>query len=405
MKILLSAYACEPNKGSEPGTGWHWALELARIGHEVCVLTRANNRPVIEETLRKEPVPRVHFLYYDLPEWAKLWKKGQRGIYLYYLLWQWGAYRLAKSVHTSDQFDRVHHITFGVVRQPSFMGNLNVPFMFGPLGGGESAPWRLRLGYGLRGILMDALRDVMNFLIKFDPMLRRAFQQASTIYAKTPQSRMVIPRRFWPKTKVKIEMGVNLPCCSYAKTGATDRSTLFRILYVGRFIYWKGMHLGLRAFARLLNTFPDASLTLVGKGPDEARWRLLSSKLEIAGQVNWVSWVNQSELMDFYRQHDVFLFPSLHDSSGSVVLEAMAARLPIVCLNLGGPGVIVDDTCGWKVATSGKSAKDVVNELAEGLIKLASDDVLRKRCGNNSGERIQHQFTWDKVVRKVFADG
>lgn len=115
--------------------------------------------------------------------------------------------------------------------------------------------------------------------------------------------------------------------------------------------------------------------------------------------------MNQSELKDFYRQHDVFLFPSLHDSSGNVVLEAMAAILPIVCLNPGGPGVIVDDTCGWRVATFGKSAKDVVNELAEELIRLASDDVLRKRCGNNSGERIQHQFTWEKVVRKVFADG
>lgn len=405
MKILLSAYACEPDRGSEPGVGWHWAQELARLGHEVCVLTRANNRSVIEDTLRKKPVPGVHFLYYDLPDLAKFWKKGKRGTYLYYLLWQWGAYRLAKSVHASHQFDRVHHITFGVVRQPSFMGNLGVPFMFGPLGGGESAPWRLRLGYGLRGILIDALRDVLNLLVKIDPLLRQSFRQASTIYAKTPQSRMVIPRKFRPKTKVKLEIGVNLSSFSSAKTGDTNRSTLFRILYVGRFLYWKGMHLGLRAFAILLKTFPDASLTLVGNGPDEARWRLLSSKLEIAGKVNWVSWVTQSELKDLYRQHDVFLFPSLHDSSGNVVLEAMAARLPIVCLNLGGPGVIVDDTCGWIVATSGKSARDVVNELAEGLIRLASDDVLRKICGNNSGERIQKRFTWDKVVRKVFANG
>ena len=56
MKILLSAYACEPNKGSEPGVGWHWALELGYLGHDVWVLTRANNRPAIEaEQNRKNP--------------------------------------------------------------------------------------------------------------------------------------------------------------------------------------------------------------------------------------------------------------------------------------------------------------------------------------------------------------
>ena len=48
MRVLLSAYACEPNKGSEAGVGWHWALEIARLGHEVWALTRANNRAPIE---------------------------------------------------------------------------------------------------------------------------------------------------------------------------------------------------------------------------------------------------------------------------------------------------------------------------------------------------------------------
>ena len=113
-KILLSAYACEPGKGSEPGVGWHWALELARLGHEVWVLTRAKNRPAVEAELVKMPhKANLHFLYYDLPAWARWWKKGSRGIHLYYVLWQWGAYRLATQVHPRERFDIVHHITFG----------------------------------------------------------------------------------------------------------------------------------------------------------------------------------------------------------------------------------------------------------------------------------------------------
>ena len=279
MKILLSAYACEPETGSEPSAGWNWAIELVRMGYDVWVLTRANNRPTIEAELAKVPGMRSpRFIYYDLPRWARWWKKGNRGIHLYYLLWQWGAYRLARRIHAGERFDRVHHITFGVVRHPSYMGNLGIPFIFGPVGGGEQAPWRLRLGYGARGVILDALRDVSNLLVKIDPLMWRTFRQADEIYLKTPESRLVIPKRFWSKTRVQLEVGVDVNAHSRALVAQTDRSESFRVLYAGRFLYWKGMHLGIPAFAELLKVVPEARLTLVGKGPDEARWRRLAAR-------------------------------------------------------------------------------------------------------------------------------
>ena len=84
MKILLSAYACEPRKGSEPGVGWSAALLLSDE-HDVWVLTRANNRAAIERELGRCPLPRLHFVYYDLPSWARWWKRRRRGLQLYYL--------------------------------------------------------------------------------------------------------------------------------------------------------------------------------------------------------------------------------------------------------------------------------------------------------------------------------
>ena len=87
MKVLMSAYACEPGKGSEPAVGWNWALQAARR-HEVWVLTRGNNREAIEAELAESPVGNLHFVYHDLPRWASFWKRGGRGLHLYYLLWQ-----------------------------------------------------------------------------------------------------------------------------------------------------------------------------------------------------------------------------------------------------------------------------------------------------------------------------
>ena len=73
MKLLLSAYACEPDRGSEPGVGWHWVLELAGLGHDVWVLTRTNNQQAIQ---RASPHLRnIHFIYYDLPHWLATLKR------------------------------------------------------------------------------------------------------------------------------------------------------------------------------------------------------------------------------------------------------------------------------------------------------------------------------------------
>lgn len=208
MKILLSAYACEPNKGSEPGVGWNWAIELTKFGQDVWVLTRSNNRESIENELAKNPgVNKPHFIYYDLPVWARRLKKNRGGIYPYYIAWQLGALKIAQKIHIRENFSIVHHITFGVIRLPSFMGQLGIPFLLGPLGGSESAPFAIQNGYPLRGRVVDGIRELLNMWVRFDPLMNNTFKTASVILLKTPDSKKSIPHKFHYKTKVQIEIG------------------------------------------------------------------------------------------------------------------------------------------------------------------------------------------------------
>ncbi len=400
MKIMLSAYACEPNKGSEPGVGWNWAIGLAKKGHEVWVLTRANNKSVIDREFQERPQPaNLHFFYYDLPSWIRRWKKGNRGVYFYYLLWQLGAYKVAKKTHAKEKFDLVHHVTFVSVRQPSFMVNLGIPFIFGPVAGGENSPWRLRFCYGARGFIIDAVRDLLNLLVKLDPLMWLTFSQAQKIYVTSGQTKTLVPSRFHYKTKVQLAIG--LDSNEIDKSVKKTKQTGLRILYVGHFLYLKGMGLGIRAFAKLVKQVPGTRLTMVGKGSDEKRWRDLAERLNIADKIDWIPWVNRKELAQIYQGHDVFLFPSLHDSGGMVVLEAMTHGLPVVCLDLGGPGQIVNSICGKVIITANKNEQDVVLHLSEALCELARDLALRSRLRAGALRRAK-QFQWSLVVAKIY---
>ena len=402
MKILLSAYACEPNKGSEPGVGWNWALEIARLGHKVWVLTRANNQPSINsKRLRLPEKNNLHFLYYDLPYWANWWKKGHRGIYLYYFLWQIGAYRLAKKIHKKENFNLVHHVTFGAIRLPSFMWMLRIPFILGPVGGGETAPWKLRLGYSIKGLILDIVRDILNFLTKFDLFTFMNFRIADEIYVKTPETMEMIPKKYLKKTKLLIEIGINSESNHIDYFSASHQP--LRLIYVGRFIYWKGMHVGLLAFAMLSKLDSGVRLTMVGEGPDENKWRNLVMKLGISDKVNWTGWISHNKMKNLYSEHDVLLFPSLHDSSGNVVLEALSHSLPVVCLKLGGPGIIVDSSCGYVIPVINLNRSLVVDRLAKALIKLNFDYRLRNSLKVGAINRSK-QFSWSTSVSAVYKD-
>ncbi|HKU70843.1 MAG TPA: glycosyltransferase family 4 protein [Burkholderiales bacterium] len=398
LHILLSAYACEPHLGSEPGIGWHWATRLARAGHKVTVLTRVYNRDSIETAISADPVENLRFVYYDLPAWAYRWK-NHAGLWarLYYLLWQVGAYQVARKLCSATRFDIVHHITFGVFRHPSLMAFLGPPFVFGPVGGGETAPHELRRTFPLRGYLIDLARDLANWVVHVDPLMAAVFRRSAATLCKTAETVQSIPARFRANCRVQVELGMD-ERAGQAVRHAREAGGL-RILYVGRLVYWKGLHLGLRAFAEFLKLHPDARMTVIGKGPDEAWLHELADELGVSDAITWISHLELPAVMRAYSRHDVFLFPSLHDSSGNVVLEALSSGLPVVCLDAGGPGVLVDPSCGFKVRPG--APVQVVEDLARALGTLAQDPALLRAMGQAAAEHAREKFSWRRQILRM----
>ncbi|MEX0628454.1 MAG: hypothetical protein WD230_07475, partial [Cucumibacter sp.] len=237
-RVLLSAFACSPSYGSESGVGWNWALETANLGHDVTVITRREFQPAIEAAnlaIAKEG--RLNFVYVDWVRRLSWEGAGKALTYGYVYLWQWLAWRTAQQLHRQMPFDLVHHITFGAVRFPSFMGGLGIPFVFGPAGGGESAPSALRRGFPLRGKLVDALRDLLNRLVAFDPLVLATLRRARLILIRTQGDLAVVPRRFHPKVFRVSEVGIR---CPQPKPVHVRAPGSVRFLYAGRLLYLKG---------------------------------------------------------------------------------------------------------------------------------------------------------------------
>lgn len=367
-RILLSAYACEPDRGSEPGVGWNWAMELVRLGHQVTVITRADNRRTIEDyTLRL--LANLNFVYYDLPQWMQRCRRCPGGKTIYYILWQFFAVQHLRRRFSPLPFDVVHHVTYVSVRYPSFMGSLGIPFFFGPVSGGESVPLRLRSGFSAGQRCREWLRDLSNALVCFDPLMRHTFRQAERILV-TRDTLALIPRRWRHKCEIQLAIGLSDPYWFDSKGKPKRSAPRPHLLYVGRLLEWKGIAIALRAISRIRHCYPGVRFTIVGDGPARSKLVKLSQRLDLGEMVQWCGWRTQAELEGYYRTADLLLFPSLRDSGGMVVLEALAHGVPVLCSDLGGPGLIVNESCGGAIATRDHNQEQLAVKFADAMCEI-----------------------------------
>ena len=191
-RLLLSAYGCEPGKGSEQGVGWNWTLQLARSA-ELVVLTRSNNQDAIEAALPQGLRERVRFAYYDLPPSLARFKRKEKGLYFYYLVWQWGAYRRARELVRQTCFDYAIALTFGSIWMPTFMHRLPVPFIWGPVGGGEAVPFSLISTLPLRARVPQLLRYLLMATVHRNPLVMGPIRRAKMVLTRTADTARLIP--------------------------------------------------------------------------------------------------------------------------------------------------------------------------------------------------------------------
>jgi glycosyltransferase involved in cell wall biosynthesis len=384
------------------------ALETARLGHEVVVLTQTEFQADIERELAAGTLPANLRFDIFMPVWLETLRDAglKRRFnsltwHIVSVLWQFCALFYARRNYKHAGFDLIHHVSLSGIRHPTLLTRLGLPTVIGPLGGGETAPMALRKTFPWKDWCTDLLRDVHNWALRADPITRSAFCNAKLIVLRTEESLVAVPRRYRNKVHINVGLGI----AEIVDTEAVSRvpGEPFRLLYAGRLLCWKGVHLALRAVASARAQGADAKLTVVGEGPARRGLQKLARELGIAAHVIWRGEVSRHELFGMYGGHHAFLFPSLHDAGGTVILEAWAHGLPVICLALGGPGKMVDDTCGRVVPVANCGEDECVTMLGAEIVTLAANEALRLTLGHGAIARCR-EFSWSKIVAALYTE-
>ncbi len=388
LKIFVSAYACEPGLGSEIGVGWHWVLEMSKH-FELWVLTRESNRSTIEPWIALHPkYAGIHFLYFDLPKWARFWKKGLRGVRTYYNIWQLCTNRIVKRTMRENGIKVFHHLTYGnVLWKVSSFGQKQF-FVWGPVGGLETIPAEFSSHYARKSRLIEWVRRAVIKTLPVNFGFKKRCKRANLILAKTEVTRSLIPAKQREKAVLFTDVAVEKLQQAVA---AQDREhNVVEYITVGRLDAWRGFDLAIEAFAKAAKENSNIHLTIVGKGADKKRLQQLAEEKGVSEKVAFAGKVPMDEYYRLLAAADVVINASLKEGAVTVSFDSMAMGKPLICLDTTGYTRYFSNEYAIVVPRTGR--EEVVAKLAAAMEQMT--DANKRNTIGQKTRNVGAQFTW-----------
>ena len=366
MRILILNSEYPPIGGGAGNASAHIAAQLERIGHSVVVVTAQFGTLPAQES-------RGGITVYRVPA---LRRRQDRSTPL-------------------EQIAFILSASFWTLRlAPRFKPDVTLAFFGIPSG---VVAWLLKKLYripyivSLRGGDVPGFRpyDFQLYHRLMAPFLRVIWKNAARIVANSNGLRQ-LASAFDPRYQIPIiPNGIDLQ--SYR---STDRDWSFpRLLSVGRVVHQKGLDLAMRALGGLKQLTWE--WRIAGDGPQMQILQSLAKELGIADRVQFLGWQSSEQLIESYKQANVFLFPSRHEGMPNAMLEAMASGLPIIATCIAGSEeLVLDDKTGYLVPS------EDIESLQTALKKLLSDPARREQMGYASRAHAEANYSWESTARQ-----
>ena len=299
---------------------------------------------------------------------------------------------IGQALAAGRRFDIAHQFTPIALRYPTPLAQFPIPYVIGPLGGsletppGFAAECRSSAWY-------TRLRRLDHWRLRHDPTLRRGYSRAAAVLGVAPYVGELLQHTAPQRFEVISELGIE--ALAPPRNPPTPGNSL-NLLHVGRAVRTKGLRDAVRALASLPDDV-NVHLDVAGQGEELAICKADAQSLGVADRITFHGQISREAVESLYANADAFLFPSFREPSGSVVFEAMRHGLPVITIDRGGPGFVVDQSCGVRVPAVDPDQLAV--DLSLAITRLARDPELQSRLAIGARERISNIGLWDNKIR------
>lgn len=402
MNILLSSYSINPYRGSEDGIGWHWALELSRNFNapddKIYLVTKTVNEEDTRRGIKEFGLNNIELVIIDPPYWLNWYREHNSAFHhMYYMLWQALAYRWAKK--SKIKFDIIHHVTMGDFRIPGKMYKFKDAYtIFGPVGGGQSTPKALKEYEKYPPI--EKFRELVNKSRAISPKYKKILAKFNKVYAINKETGDIISKAMGKDCERLFELALPQEFKDLQIPEKNNERT--EIVFVGRLIEKKGLMLMLDAIAKLPKDL-NYRVRIFGGGPLDVQIVEKIKANDLGDKVKLCGMVNHTEISKAYMNGDIFVMPSLRETSGNVIIEAMAHKLPIVALDMSICADLKAQNCGEFINTN-QSKDEIITDFADALEHLINDKDARANYGENGYKYVNSSLSWSDKFDKVYGE-
>lgn len=383
MNYLIQAYACSSVQGGEYAVSWGWITHLSNaIGEndQIYVVSLTLQQKEIDDNGLKN----VRVLNVKGMEKYKFLNYNQ----IYYMVWQYKAYRMIKKMDL--KIDVVHSYSLSDFRFPGEWYKIKYAYsIFGPVGGGQICPVALQEYDDKSG----KIREKINKIWKYNIFFKYKIWKYNKVYACNKET-----QEYLKNSNILVDVPLN-SMFRNLKIKRT-KNEIPTILFVGRLINKKGLKLLLDALE-----YVDKNLTykvlIYGEGNQFDYLKKVIKEKKLSEKVFLKGKVLYKDISDVYMKGDIFVLPSLRESGGSVLIEALAHKLPIVALDMALAHLLSEYKCGLFINTHQKK-NDILLEFGNVLSELIRNSDIREEYGNNGYRYVNENLTWDKMIKEVY---
>lgn len=383
-KIFVSAYACEPNLGSEIGVGWNWVLQMSR-SYKIWVLTRQANKSSIENWLKKNQSYRnINFIYYDLPYYLRFWKKKKRGVRIYYNLWQILSNSIVKKIMLQNEIKIFHHLTYGnALWRTSSFGQKQF-FIWGPVGGLESIDKEYWSFYPPKGKVLEIFRSMVINLLPLNNTFKNQCRNANLILCKTDITKKIIKKFTTGKLVLFTDVAIDESkiMTEFNKNNNLKKSNIIQYVVIGNLDFWRGYDLLIEAFSLAIKEKNNLRLTILGNGQ---AMHSIKKMIELNSLNKYTSIIDQLSMKEYtqlLKNSDVLINPSLKEAAVSVAFDSMAYGVPLICTDTSGYTNHFSKNCAIKIPIP-KQRDNLISLLKAAILDLENNherSKISKEC-------------------------